>query len=83
MSKTQIVKTVASYVVGTGTTSIVHGIVRSNTQPSNAADQVAITSAAVVIGMMAAKKTRAYTDSLVDETAEFFQNLKSNHKKTN
>jgi len=78
MTKIELTKTVATFIVGAGTTKIVGGIVRHNTDPKNAADTVAIASATFVIGTMAANQTKQYTDALIDEAVSWW---KTNVKK--
>lgn len=78
MTKLDITKTVVSTVVGFGTTQIVHGIVRRNTDPENIVDSVAVTAAAVAIGMMASRATKRFTDQTIDEIAVWY---KTNVKK--
>jgi hypothetical protein len=78
MTKLDLAKTAVTFVVGAGTTKIVGGIIKNNVSPENAADTVAVTSATLVIGMMAADRTKKYTDALIDETIVWF---KTNVKK--
>jgi hypothetical protein len=75
----KFVKIVTSTVVGFGTTQIVHGIVRHNTDPENIVDTVTITAGAVALGMMASRATRRFTDQTIDEIAEWYN---ENFKKT-
>jgi hypothetical protein len=68
----KFVKIVTSTVVGFGTTQIVHGIVRNNTNPENVVDSVAVTAGAVALGMMASRATRRFTDQTIDEIADWY-----------
>jgi len=72
MTKLELTKTVASFVIGAGTSKIVHSIIQNNTDPENAAETVAISGASVVIGMMAAEKTKNYTDTMIDQAAAWY-----------
>lgn len=67
MTKTDIAKKAVRIVVGFGTAKIVSSIIQNNTDPETVTDQVAITGASVVVGMMAADATDAYTAAKIDE----------------
>lgn len=79
MTKIEFAKTAVSFVVGSGTSKIVVGIISNNVRADKVTDQVAITSAGVVIGMMAADATKKYTDAKIDEIVDWW---KKNVKKT-
>lgn len=80
MTKLDIVKAVATFIVGAGTTKITRDIIANNTNADTLAEKVAVTSAAVVIGTMASEKTKAYTDSKIDEIAKAWTDAKSKTK---
>jgi len=75
------VKFVASGIVGIGTGKIVGRIIRNNITPETLVEKVSVTAAAWVIGSMAAKATKQYTDEIIDETAtsvkEVVENIKT------
>lgn len=73
MNALTITKFAAKLIVGSGTTTITHAIIRNNVDPSNALEKVSTAAASVVVGAMAAEKTRAYTDASIDA---FVDNLK-------
>ena len=73
MTKTHIAKLIARTIVGVGTTMTTASIIRNNTAPQNVAEQAAIASSSVVIGMMAADATQEYTDAKIDEIAAWLQ----------
>lgn len=79
MTKIEIAKTLTSVVVGAGTTKIVAGIVRHNTDPETVADKVTILSGSFVLGSMVADATKKYTDARIDEVVDWWQkNVKKN-----
>jgi len=77
MNKLDIAKKAVTIVVGMGTTKIVSGIIQNNTTPEKLADKVAILSASVVLGSMAADYTSQYTNAKIDQIAEWWnENVK-------
>lgn len=72
MSKTQLFKTITTFVVGAGTTRIVNGIVQTNVPTEKVTDKVAVTAASFVIGSMAADATKKYTDTAIDEVIDLY-----------
>lgn len=78
MTKLDITKKVASFIVGIGTTQIVNSICINNANPQRLTDKVTVTAGAVVLGMIAADITRKYTDQKIDEIANWYNaNVKS------
>lgn len=72
-----ITKGVVSFVVASGTSKIIGSIVRNNVSPEKVSETVAIYSATVVLGAMAADATKKYTDKTIDEIAQFYnENVK-------
>ena len=65
-----VAKYVVSTVVGIGTTKIVRTIINNNIEPETTKDQITVTTASVVIGMMAADATKSYTDSMIDQVTD-------------
>jgi hypothetical protein len=65
------VKFVASTIVGIGSGKIVSGIIKNNVSAETLFDKVAVLGAAWMMGGMASKATRTFSDDLIDETAEF------------
>lgn len=81
MDKIAAVKNIASFVVGAGASRIVSGIIKNNTSPEKIHDQVAIASATLVLGSMAAKATKAHTDSMIDEAIAMVYKIREEVKK--
>lgn len=81
-TKLDIVKAAATFVVGAGTTKIVAGVIKNNTNPDNLADQVAVASAGFVIGSMAANATKDYTDKTIDQIAELYHSIRNRSPKS-
>ena len=67
MTKTLIAKRIISFVVASGTSRIIGGIVQNNTSPKSTYDAVAIASGSIVLGMMAADATKKFTDEQIDK----------------
>jgi hypothetical protein len=79
MTKTNIAKTAAQFVVGIGTGKIVGSIIRNNVTVESPADQAAVAATSAVIGWMAAEKTTAWTDAKIDEAVTWWNvNVKKN-----
>lgn len=77
MTKLEITKTAVSFVVGAGTSKIVVSIIKNNTQPENLTDTVTMTAGAIVLGTMVADVTKKYTDTKIDEIADWWtKNIK-------
>lgn len=77
-----VAKFVASAVVMSGTTKIVHSIISRNTTPEKITDTVTIAAASWAIGGMMAEKTKEYTDKTIDDIAEFYhENVKPKFQK--
>lgn len=64
------VKFVASSLVGVGTGKIVSGIIKNNVTPETLLDKVTVLGAAWVIGGMATKATKTFTDETIDDVAK-------------
>jgi hypothetical protein len=73
MTKIELAKAAVGFVVGAGTSKIAGSIIRNNVSPDKVTDQVAVVSATVVIGMMAADATRKYTDDKIDEAVAWYR----------
>lgn len=74
-TKTDIAKQVVSIVVGIGTSKIVAGVIKNNTDPDKLTDKVAIAAASVVLGGIIAERTRVYTDAQIDKFIESCQKI--------
>jgi hypothetical protein len=73
MTKTDIAKRVVGFVVGAGTTKIVGSIIQKNTEFEKKTDRIAVASASLVIGTMAADTTKKYTDAKIDEIVNWWE----------
>lgn len=72
MTKLDITKRVASIVVGIGTTQIISAICINNTQPQKLTDKVTVGAGSIVLGMLVADVTRAYTDAKIQDIANWY-----------
>ena len=84
MNKTKIAKFVTSVVAGAGTSHIVDGIVKSNVQfdDLNSFGKFQVAVARVVIGSMAAHKTKEFTDARIDNLVTSWQTAQSEATET-
>lgn len=73
MTKTELAKSAVTLLVGLGTGKIVNDIVKNNTNCDSTLQTVEVTGAAVVIGMMAADATTAYTDRKIDDLIHWYK----------
>lgn len=73
MTKLDFTKAVVSTIVGIGTASIVTSICSNNTNPDTVPSKVAVGSATVVVGWIAADVTKQYTDAKIDELANWWK----------
>lgn len=73
MTKTDIAKRIVGFVVGAGTTKIVGSIIQNNTEFEKKKDRIAVASASLVIGTMAADATKSYTDTKIDEIVNWWE----------
>lgn len=72
MNKLDVLKAATSAIVGLGTKKIVGDIIRNNTNPQSIADTVTNSAASWTITGMIVEKTKSFTDSKIDEAAEFW-----------
>jgi hypothetical protein len=73
----KVVKFVTTTIVGAGTATIVKQVISNNTEAENIKDQITIPVASLAIGGMVAEASKRYTDHMIDEAAEFYnQNIK-------
>lgn len=68
--KIELVKFVASGIVGMGTGKIVGKIIKNNVTPETMLEKITVTAAAWVIAGMATKATKKVADEMVDEVAK-------------
>lgn len=73
MTKTELVKSAVTILVGLGTGKIVNDVIQNNTNCDSTLQTVEVTGAAVVIGMMAADATTDYTDRKIDELIHWYK----------
>lgn len=81
MDKIDIAKKIAGCVVAAGVSRIVGGFIKNNTDPQGLTDKVAIGSAALVIGSMAAGATKAHTDQMIDHVIKTYNEIVEEVKK--
>jgi hypothetical protein len=72
MTKLELTKTLVNVVVGAGTTKIVSGIIKNNTNPETITDTVTIASGSIVLGSMAADASKQYTSDKLDQIADWW-----------
>jgi hypothetical protein len=69
MTKLDILKAAAKFIVGSGTTTIVYSIIRNNVQPANTYQAVSVAASSLAIGMMVADITSRYTEAQINSVA--------------
>lgn len=72
MNALVITKSVVTLIVGAGTTKIVGAIIQNNVSPEKVIDKVTIAAGTLALGGMAADASRKYTDSKIDEIANWY-----------
>lgn len=77
MNKIKVLKVIVNFIVGVGTTKIVYGIIKNNTDPENTFDKATIGAGSLVVGSMAGDATKSYTDTKIDDLAKAFQAKKT------
>lgn len=82
MNKLAYLKIAARFVVGSGTTTVTHSIIRNNVAPTNALQAVSVGVASLVIGSMASEATKSHTDAKIDEFAALWNSSKSKDETT-
>lgn len=78
---TAIAKKAVSTIVGIGTSTITHAIIKNNVQPDTTFQKVTVTSASVAIGMMASDATSSWTDAKIDEAIDWWSKNVTNRSK--
>lgn len=78
MTKLDIAKAAAKFVVGAGTSKIVHAIIQNNVSPETITEKVTITAASITLGSLAADISAKYTDAKIDQLAAWYnENVKN------
>lgn len=75
MTKTEIAKVVAGFVIGTGTAKVVKEIIKNNVTPDSVTDKTAIIIASYVLGAIAADASKNWTDAKIDQTIAWWTKL--------
>jgi hypothetical protein len=73
MTPIDLTKSILNVLVGVGTAKIVKSIIENNTSTHTLIAKVTVTSAAVVIGLMASDATQAYSDQKIDEIVAWWR----------
>lgn len=78
MTKLEITKAAAKFIVGAGTSKIVSSIIQNNVSPETLTEKVTITAGSIALGSMVADITSKYTDAKIDEIAAWWKNHVNN-----
>jgi hypothetical protein len=78
MTKIDFLKKAVSFIVGAGTTKIVHDVIANNVNIDNTAQKISVGSASLVIGAIASDVTSSYTDAKIDEAVIWWNNNVTN-----
>lgn len=73
----EILKVTTSTIVGIGAYKVTGAIIKNNVPVNSVLDKITVGTANVVIGLIAADATRAYTDGVFDTIEESWQGKKS------
>jgi len=82
MTKTEITKAIATFVVGSATYTVVKEIIKNNTDPDGVADKAAVMIASYVLGVIAADASKKWTDSKIDKLVAEWRKLTSKDELT-
>lgn len=73
MTKIELTKTVANFVVGASTTHVVTSIIKNQLSPRNKTEEVELVVGSMVIGSMVADASKKYTGAKIDEMASWWK----------
>jgi len=77
MTKLELTKAAAKFVVGFGAATIVRTIAHNNVQPDDLPTKVAVTAGSLVLGSMVADLSTRYLEAKIDEAAAWYdENVK-------
>lgn len=77
MKKIEILKKTVSVVIGFGVSKIVHDIIANNVEIEKAHQKVTVPLASAAIGGVVAEASSKYTDSLIDDCAAVWDQIKA------
>lgn len=80
MNKLEIAKKAVTIVIGLGASKISASIIKNNVPTETVIEKVTVTSAAIVIGMMASESTKKFTETKIDEIVASVSEFKSSIK---
>lgn len=75
-TKTERAKTIAKFVVGWSTGTVIGKVIASNTTPKNRREKAEIMVGGFVIGGVVAEQTEAWTDRQIDAVVAAWQKVK-------
>ena len=78
MNKMDLVAEIASWIVASGTTIIVKGIIDSNVQTKNAFADALVFIAGIVIASMAKNKVKSYTKKQIQLAVAKWHQIQAN-----
>lgn len=76
MTKLELFKLTASFVVGSTTAKVVKEIIQNNTDPATVSDKTAVAVGSYVLGAIAAGAAKEWTDAKIDELVASIQKLR-------
>lgn len=82
MTKTDLVKGLVSFVVGSATAAVVKEIIKNNTDPEKVTDKAAVIIASYVLGAIAADASKKWTDAKIDELIASIKKIKAEREIT-
>lgn len=77
MTKLDLAKAAAKFIVASGTSTIIHTIIKNNVQPQNAYQTVTVACSSIALGSMVADVTSRYTEAKIDSAVAWYnENVK-------
>ena len=73
MDNLELTKTCVNFVVGLGTSKIVHTIIKNNVQPDTIIDTVSVGVGSLVLGSMVADVSKRYTSVKIDRAVAWWK----------
>lgn len=80
MTKIDLIKGLATFIVGSATATVVKEIVKNNVSPDKVTDKAACIIATYVLGAIAADASRQWTDTKIDELIEYVRKIRTGTK---
>jgi hypothetical protein len=77
VKKIEILKKTVKLVIGVGASTIVRQLIENNVEPEKTIDKVAVPVASLAIGGAVGQAAGAYTDAMIDDVVDAWNNYKN------